>query len=75
MCLNCNCFGGRTGIVSGNSYILVFIILFIFGGSTGIILGNNVIDLTIHDNYYVIGHFHIVLSVGTVLVIIIGLIG
>jgi len=53
-------------------YIKMFLIMFTLGGSSGLILGNNVIDISLHDSYYVVSHFHVVLSLGTILAIFIG---
>lgn len=65
--------GGRIRFTSPMLFAIGFVSLFVAGGITGLVLGQTTLDLSMHDTYFVLAHFHLVMGVAAIFGIFAGI--
>jgi cytochrome c oxidase subunit 1 len=58
--------GGRIRFTTPMLFAIGFVSLFVAGGITGLVLGQTTLDLSMHDTYFVLAHFHLVMGVAAI---------
>jgi cytochrome c oxidase subunit 1 len=58
--------GGKLRFTTPMLFALGFVSLFVAGGITGLVLGQTTLDLAMHDTYFVLAHFHLVMGVAAI---------
>lgn len=65
--------GGRIRFTTPLLFAVGFVSLFVAGGITGLVLGQTTLDLSMHDTYFVLAHFHLVMGVAAIFGIFAGI--
>lgn len=58
--------GGSLRFTSAMLFAIGFVSLFVAGGLSGIFLGQSALDVYLHDTYFVVGHFHLIMGVAAI---------